>query len=61
MLLNELCPHFLRLWLIAADHGNPKASIKAQSTLGMLYSMSALKDLRKVKPTYTLLNFMSSN
>ncbi|KAM9193526.1 LRP2-binding protein [Mergus octosetaceus] len=36
-----------RLWLIAADHGNPKASVKAQSTLGMLYSMSALKDLRK--------------
>uniref|UniRef100_G1N372 LRP2-binding protein n=1 Tax=Meleagris gallopavo TaxID=9103 RepID=G1N372_MELGA len=36
-----------RLWLIAADHGNPKASIKAQSTLGMLYSMPDLKDLRK--------------
>ncbi|XP_035413839.1 LRP2-binding protein [Cygnus atratus] len=36
-----------RLWLIAADHGNPKASVKAQSTLGMLYSMSVLKDLRK--------------
>ncbi|NXU55569.1 LR2BP protein, partial [Turnix velox] len=33
-----------RLWLIAADHGNPKASVKAQSTLGMLYS---LKDLKK--------------
>uniref|UniRef100_A0A8B9Q889 LRP2-binding protein n=1 Tax=Apteryx owenii TaxID=8824 RepID=A0A8B9Q889_APTOW len=28
-----------RLWLIAADDGNPKASVKAQSTLGMLYSI----------------------
>ncbi|NXY83292.1 LR2BP protein, partial [Alcedo cyanopectus] len=36
-----------RLWLFAADHGNPKASVKAQSTLGMLYSMSVPKDLRK--------------
>ncbi|XP_014800995.1 PREDICTED: LRP2-binding protein-like [Calidris pugnax] len=36
-----------RLWLLAADHGNPKASVKAQSTLGMLYSMSGLKDLKK--------------
>ncbi|NXW32977.1 LR2BP protein, partial [Phaetusa simplex] len=36
-----------RLWLIAADHGNPKASMKAQSTLGMLYSVSVLKDLKK--------------
>ncbi|XP_065592631.1 LRP2-binding protein isoform X1 [Cyrtonyx montezumae] len=36
-----------RLWLIAADHGNPKASVKAQSTLGMLYSMPDLKDLKK--------------
>uniref|UniRef100_A0A8B9S1D1 LRP2-binding protein n=1 Tax=Accipiter nisus TaxID=211598 RepID=A0A8B9S1D1_9AVES len=36
-----------RLWLIAADHGNPKASVKAQSTLGMLYSVSVLKDLKK--------------
>ncbi|NWU53079.1 LR2BP protein, partial [Dromas ardeola] len=36
-----------RLWLIAADHGNPKASVKAQSTLGMLYSVSLLKDLKK--------------
>ncbi|XP_034298802.1 LRP2-binding protein isoform X5 [Pantherophis guttatus] len=35
-----------RLWLIAADHGNPKASVKAQSTLGMLYSAHA-KDLKK--------------
>ncbi|XP_062431703.1 LRP2-binding protein isoform X3 [Rhea pennata] len=36
-----------RLWLIAADDGNPKASVKAQSTLGMLYSMSVLKDVKK--------------
>ncbi|XP_015132049.2 LRP2-binding protein isoform X2 [Gallus gallus] len=36
-----------RLWLIAADNGNPKASVKAQSTLGMLYSMPDLKDLKK--------------
>ncbi|NWW72803.1 LR2BP protein, partial [Climacteris rufus] len=36
-----------RLWLTAADHGNPKASVKAQSTLGMLYSMPVLKDLKK--------------
>ncbi|NXI54209.1 LR2BP protein, partial [Chloroceryle aenea] len=36
-----------RLWLFAADHGNPKASVKAQSALGMLYSVSALKDLSK--------------
>ncbi|XP_031463307.1 LRP2-binding protein [Phasianus colchicus] len=36
-----------RLWLIAADHGNPKASVQAQSTLGMLYSTPDLKDLKK--------------
>ncbi|XP_068043046.1 LRP2-binding protein isoform X2 [Anomalospiza imberbis] len=36
-----------RLWLTAADDGNPKASVKAQSTLGMLYSMPILKDLKK--------------
>ncbi|XP_073197952.1 LRP2-binding protein isoform X2 [Lepidochelys kempii] len=36
-----------RLWLIAADHGNPKASVKAQSTLGMFYSTSNSKDLKK--------------
>uniref|UniRef100_A0A8C0UE13 LRP2-binding protein n=2 Tax=Cyanistes caeruleus TaxID=156563 RepID=A0A8C0UE13_CYACU len=36
-----------RLWLTAADDGNPKASIKAQSTLGMLYSMPSLRDLEK--------------
>ncbi|XP_037990264.1 LRP2-binding protein isoform X2 [Motacilla alba alba] len=36
-----------RLWLTAADNGNPKASVKAQSTLGMLYSMPFLKDMKK--------------
>ncbi|XP_077158354.1 LRP2-binding protein isoform X1 [Paroedura picta] len=36
-----------RLWLIAADHGNPKASVKAQSALGMLYSATHPKDLKK--------------
>ncbi|NXQ17301.1 LR2BP protein, partial [Peucedramus taeniatus] len=36
-----------RLWLTAAGGGNPKASVKAQSTLGMLYSMPILKDLNK--------------
>ncbi|KAF7248869.1 LRP2-binding protein [Varanus komodoensis] len=36
-----------RLWLIAADHGNPKASVKAQSALGMLYSARHPKDLKK--------------
>ncbi|NXS95717.1 LR2BP protein, partial [Jacana jacana] len=36
-----------RFWLIAADHGNPKASVEAQSALGMLYSVSGLKDLKK--------------
>uniref|UniRef100_U3KBJ3 LRP2-binding protein n=1 Tax=Ficedula albicollis TaxID=59894 RepID=U3KBJ3_FICAL len=36
-----------RLWLTAADDGNPNASIKAQSTLGMLYSMPIVEDLEK--------------
>ncbi|KAJ6668590.1 hypothetical protein lerEdw1_012072 [Lerista edwardsae] len=36
-----------RLWLIAADHGNPKASIKAQNALGMLYSARKPKELKK--------------
>uniref|UniRef100_A0A8D0BU80 LRP2-binding protein n=1 Tax=Salvator merianae TaxID=96440 RepID=A0A8D0BU80_SALMN len=36
-----------RLWFIAADHGNPKASIKAQTALGMLYSARHPKDLKK--------------
>ncbi|NXR64341.1 LR2BP protein, partial [Rhadina sibilatrix] len=36
-----------RLWLTAADNGNPNASVKAQSTLGIFYSMPILKDLKK--------------
>ncbi|KAL7981912.1 hypothetical protein Chor_000969 [Crotalus horridus] len=40
------CLFTSELWLFAADHGNPKASVKAQSTLGMLYSAHA-KDLKK--------------
>lgn len=46
-LITSLLLLFSRLWLIAADHGNPKASVKAQSILGMLYSAHA-KDLKKV-------------
>ncbi|NWH36140.1 LR2BP protein, partial [Chloropsis hardwickii] len=45
--LKLCCVYFLRLWLFFADSGNPKASVKAQSTLGMLYSMPILKDLKK--------------
>lgn len=37
-----------RLWLYAADNGNPKASVKAQSILGLFYSMKEPKDLEKV-------------
>ncbi|XP_056345820.1 LRP2-binding protein isoform X3 [Oenanthe melanoleuca] len=36
-----------RLWLTAADDGNPNACIKAQSTLGMLYSLPIVEDLEK--------------
>uniref|UniRef100_A0A8D0L9X9 LRP2-binding protein n=1 Tax=Sphenodon punctatus TaxID=8508 RepID=A0A8D0L9X9_SPHPU len=36
-----------RLWLFAADHGNPKASVKAQTALGLLYSTSDQKNLKK--------------
>ncbi|XP_036620664.1 LRP2-binding protein isoform X2 [Trichosurus vulpecula] len=36
-----------RLWLFAADNGNPKASVKAQSILGMYYSTKEPKDLEK--------------
>ena len=38
--------HF-RYWLLAADDGNPKASIKAQSALGMFYSRPDTLDLKK--------------
>ncbi|KAK1174832.1 LRP2-binding protein isoform X1 [Acipenser oxyrinchus oxyrinchus] len=36
-----------RLWLLAADDGNPKASIKAQCALGMFYSRPHTTDLKK--------------
>ncbi|XP_036106174.1 LRP2-binding protein [Molossus molossus] len=36
-----------RLWLFAADHGNPKASVKAQSILGLYYSSKEPKELDK--------------
>ncbi|XP_037382270.1 LRP2-binding protein isoform X2 [Talpa occidentalis] len=36
-----------RLWLFAADNGNPKASVKAQSILGMYYSTKEPKELEK--------------
>ncbi|XP_006816414.1 LRP2-binding protein-like [Saccoglossus kowalevskii] len=34
-------------WLLAADDGNPQASIKAQTSLGMFYSRDETKDLKK--------------
>ncbi|XP_040190184.1 LRP2-binding protein isoform X2 [Rana temporaria] len=36
-----------RWWLLAADNGNPKASVKAQSTLGMFYSRPQSMNLKK--------------
>jgi TPR repeat protein len=36
-----------RFWLLAADNGNPKACIKAQSTLGLFYSLRDHLDLKK--------------
>ncbi|XP_004579064.3 LRP2-binding protein isoform X1 [Ochotona princeps] len=36
-----------RLWLLAADNGNPKASVKAQSILGLYYSTKDPKELEK--------------
>ncbi|KAM4050384.1 LRP2-binding protein isoform 1-T3 [Anomaloglossus baeobatrachus] len=36
-----------RWWLIAADNGNPKASVKAQSVLGLFYSRPPNKNLQK--------------
>ena len=38
---------FCRLWLEAADDGNPKASIKAQSILGLFYCREDALDLKK--------------
>ncbi|KAM4815345.1 LOW QUALITY PROTEIN: LRP2-binding protein-like [Thomomys bottae] len=36
-----------RMWFFAADNGNPKASVKAQSTLGLYYSTKEPKELEK--------------
>lgn len=36
-----------RYWLLAADDGNPKASILAQTILGMYYSRPDSFDLKK--------------
>ncbi|XP_032874451.1 LRP2-binding protein isoform X1 [Amblyraja radiata] len=36
-----------RLWILAADDGNPKASVKAQTTLGMFYCRAETKNLQK--------------
>lgn len=37
-----------RWWLLAADDGNPKASIKAQTALGMYYCREDSLNLEKV-------------
>ncbi|XP_022098362.1 LRP2-binding protein-like isoform X2 [Acanthaster planci] len=36
-----------RWWLLAADDGNPRASVKAQTVLGMYYSRDCSLDLKK--------------
>ncbi|XP_045189586.2 LRP2-binding protein-like isoform X2 [Mercenaria mercenaria] len=36
-----------RYWLLAADDGNPKSSVKAQSTLGMFYSREDSLNLKQ--------------
>ena len=38
---------FYRFWLLAADNGNPDASVKAQSTLGLFYSSGDSMDMKK--------------
>lgn len=49
---NLLCLSSSRLWLFAADDGNPKASVKAQSILGLYYSTKEPKELEKVTLIY---------
>jgi len=46
MVTDDLCL-CCRYWLLAADDGNPKANIKAQSTLGLFYSSEDNLDLKK--------------
>ncbi|XP_072177450.1 LRP2-binding protein-like [Diadema setosum] len=36
-----------RYWILAADDGNPKASVKAQTALGMYYCRPETMDLKK--------------
>ncbi|OWF38358.1 LRP2-binding protein-like [Mizuhopecten yessoensis] len=36
-----------KYWLLAADDGNPNGSVKAQSALGMFYSLKDTMDLKK--------------
>lgn len=45
-----------RLWLFAADNGNPKASVKAQSILGLYYSTKEPKQLEKVTFPFLFIN-----
>ncbi|XP_026991594.2 LRP2-binding protein isoform X1 [Tachysurus fulvidraco] len=36
-----------KYWLVAADNGNPNASVEAQSSLGLFYSSPEIQDLKK--------------
>ena len=36
-----------RYWLLAADDGNPLASVKAQTMLGMYYCRTESRNLKK--------------
>ncbi|XP_046705556.1 LRP2-binding protein isoform X2 [Silurus meridionalis] len=36
-----------KYWLIAADDGNPNASVEAQSSLGLLFCSPEIRDLKK--------------
>ncbi|XP_052773496.1 LRP2-binding protein-like isoform X2 [Mya arenaria] len=36
-----------RYWLLSADDGNPRASVKAQATLGMFYSREETRNLKQ--------------
>lgn len=62
--LNLFCPLFLRLWLIAADHGNSKASLKAPSPMNALFFVRSKQseegETQKVEglyETHQILNF----
>ena len=49
VVINFFCIISIRWWLLAADDGNPKGSVKAQSMLGMYYSRQDkhVQDLKK--------------